>query len=68
MNQDEREEMKEALSDMLKGIAVALIGLAIVIAVFALTETKREQREAEREADAAHAARVFLEDGRSSCK
>jgi len=68
MNQEQNLESKQLVADILKGIVFALLGAAVVISIFALAQAKREQRAAEREADAAHAARVIMEGGQSSCK
>ena len=65
MNQEQNLESKQLVADILKGIVFALLGVAVVISVFALAQAKREQRAAEREADSAHAARVIFEGGRS---
>ena len=68
MNQEQNSESKDIVADFLKGIVFALLGLAVVISIYAIVQAKRELRDAEREADAAHAARVIMEGGQSSCK
>ena len=68
MNQEQNQESKDIVADFLKGVVFALLGFAVVISICALVQAKREQRAAEREADAAHAARVIMEGGQSSCK
>jgi len=68
MNQEDKFEMKEIIMDVLRGIVIALVWLAFIVAVHVLIKAKCELREAEREADAAHAARVIFEGGRSSCE
>ena len=68
MNQEQNLESTQLVDDILKGIFFAILGAELVISIFAIAQAKREQRAAEREADAAHAARVFIEGGQSSCK
>lgn len=68
MNQEQNSESKDIVADFLKGVVFALLGFAVVISICALVRAKQQQRDAEREADAAHAARVIFEGGQPSCK
>ena len=62
------QETKNKVDDVVLLFCMACSVIAIALSVCAIVRSKRELRDAEREAAAAHAARVIFEGGQSSCK